>query len=86
MSANVATYYRPDAAPKVFACRPGQVPGTVDLLGEDGEPVVTDCPVIEDPETAVKLPNGYATIAEADRKAPAQKRRRKDTDGDGEPD
>ena len=86
MSHSIAIYHRPDADPKVHPCRPGATPGTVDLLGDDGEPIVTDCRVIEDPETEVYLPIGFATIVEPVKKAPSPRRSRKDADGDGEPD
>ena len=58
----LATYHRTGAAPKIFKCTPGEAEGTVDLLDADGEIVVGACPVIADPETAGRLPDGYATI------------------------
>lgn len=66
----LATYYRPDAAPKVFPCQPGAQPETVDLLGQDGRVVVGSCPVLVDPDPVACLRGGYAMISEIERPAP----------------
>jgi hypothetical protein len=86
MSDSIATYHRPDAEPKHYRCRPGETPGTVDLLNADGEVIVIGVKVIDDPETAGKLPAGYVTVAHSTKKAPSPRRVRKDADDDGEPD
>lgn len=66
----LATYYRSGGTPKTYRCEPGEAAGTVNLLDKDGEVIVRGCQVIEDPETAVKLPDGYCTL---DGEAPAKK-------------
>jgi hypothetical protein len=73
MSKTLATYYRTGARPKAYACAPGAVEGTVDLLDDEGAVIVSGCQVIDDPETAANLPDGYATLVEPVKAAPPAK-------------
>jgi len=77
---SLATYYRSGGFRKVYPCRAGTDPGTVDLLDADGELLVGACPVIDDPEAVPRgeLPGGYAVIdGPAPPAAPAKKAPRK---------
>lgn len=77
MSKSLATYHVDGGFRKIYPCRPGTDPGTVDLLGPEGELLVGGCPVIDDPETYEgRLPAGYATVegpAKAAKKSGAKK-------------
>ena len=87
MSKTLATYYRSGARPKAYACAPGAVEGTVDLLDDEGEVIVGGCQVIADPETEANLPDGYATLVEPVKvAAPAKTKKagKKSLDDDGE--
>ena len=61
MKSETALYHCPGYAPRVYACEPGETPGTLNLLDDAGEISVSGVPVYEDPETIENLPNGYCT-------------------------
>lgn len=69
----LATYHTSDGFRKVFHARVGESPSTVDLLDADGNVIVGQCPIIDDPEThGGDLPAGYATLDKSS-EAPAAK-------------
>jgi hypothetical protein len=68
-----AAYHRTDAAPRVYDCRPGEAPGTVDLLDAEGAVLVRGCPVAEEPGDGVAVLSAPSSGPEPEKPAPRKR-------------
>jgi hypothetical protein len=78
-----ATYYTPDAPPRVYPCREGAVEGTIDLLSADGRAIVTGLPLVT--QNAPTLLRAYGVLVSVEKQSAGGGKKKKDFGRNTEP-
>lgn len=72
-----AFYYSPGLPAKLYQCRNGAAPGTVDLLNADGRVIVSGLPVVTVVEEGENRPCALVVPETPPKKAPSQAGKKK---------